>query len=158
MKKGFRWQSLLAALALPLVTGAAAGLAARPGYPAFDRLYKPLGTPPAWVFPVVWTVLYLLMGYASWLVWKSGAPAEEKKRAFRLYALQLAANFLWPLLFFVWQMRAAALVLLVGMLLLAAGCITSFGRADPKAGRPLVPYLLWLAFALYLNLGVVLLN
>ncbi len=158
MNEPIRWKKLLISLAIPLLTGGAAALAAGSGFQDFDRLYKPIGTPPDWVFPLVWTLLYALMGWACYRVWVSSAPQELKTRAFRVYALQLAANFLWPLLFFTWEKFLASLVLLVILLILAALCIHRFSQAESGAGKPMVPYLLWLAYALYLNLGVLLLN
>ena len=158
MKKAIQWKPFLIALAIPLAVGALASLLSRPGMPDFDRLYKPVGTPPDWVFPVVWTILYALMGYASYRVWASDADGETKRSALRVYGVQLAANLLWPLLFFAWELFFASLALLVVMLLLAGLCISRFNRAEAGAGKPLLPYLLWLAFALYLNAGILLLN
>ena len=86
----------------------------------FATLAQPPLSPPGWVFPVVWTILYLLMGWASFLVWKSDAPQVEKKRALTLYGVQLAVNFAWPLLFFRAGLYGFALVWLVILLVLVA--------------------------------------
>lgn len=158
MKKEIKTRALVLSLAIPLLVGGLSALLSRKGFARFDALYKPVLTPPDWVFPVVWTILYLLLGWACYLVWTSGASPERRERALRVYALQLAANFLWPLLFFAWDLRGPALALLVLMLAGAVFCRTLFVHIEEKAGRLLTPYLIWLCFALYLNLGVVLLN
>ena len=125
---------------------------------AFQRLNQPPLSPPGWVFPVVWTVLYLLMGWASFLVWKSDAPQVEKTRALGLYGVQLAVNFAWPLLFFRAGLYGFALVWLVILLVLVVETVLAFRRIDRRAVWLLAPYLLWLLFAAYLNAGVWMLN
>ena len=107
---------------------------------------------------MVWTVLYLLMGWASFLVWKSDAPQAEKTRALGLYGVQLAVNFMWPLLFFRAGMYGGALVWLVILLVLVVETVLAFRRIDRRAVWLLAPYLLWLLFAAYLNAGVWMLN
>ena len=92
-------KALAIALILPLAVGGLSTLLSG-GTALYDDLTKPPLSPPGWLFPVVWTVLYLLMGYASYLIWQSEAPEKEKRRALLLYALQLIANFLWSILFF----------------------------------------------------------
>ena len=151
-------RSLLFCLALPLAVGLLASLLTRQGMLAYAEMEKPLLAPPGWVFPVVWTALYLLMGLASWRVARSPAPEEGKGTALGLYAVSLAANFLWPLLFFglgrYWMAFAALLALLILVLL----TWDRFRRLDRGAGVLLLPYLLWLCFAAYLNLGAAILN
>lgn len=115
-------------------------------------------SPPGWVFPVVWTILYLLMGWASFLIWKSDAPQAAKKRTLGLYGVQLVVNFAWPLLFFRAGLYGFALIWLVILLVLVAETMLAFGRIDRRAAWLLAPYLLWLLFAAYLNAGVWLLN
>ena len=91
---------LIICLAIPLVVGGAAGLLTMNSMEAFEALNQPPLSPPGWLFPVVWTVLYVLMGIASYLVSVSDAPQEEKTRALWTYGIQLAFNFLWPIAFF----------------------------------------------------------
>ena len=159
MKSGkVKWKQLVICVALPLAVGALAGLLSRGGMESYQSVYKPLLAPPAWVFPVMWTILYVLMGVASWLVRSSNASPERIRRAMGAYALQLAANFIWPLIFFVLGAWLLAFVWLILLFALALVCALRFGYIDARAGKLMAPYLLWLFFAAYLNLGVYLLN
>ncbi len=153
-----KWKSLIPALALPLATGALAGFLTRDGMRIFSALRQPPLSPPAWLFPVVWTALYLMMGTASYLVWNSGASSARKERALTVYGLSLAANFLWPIVFFTMEAWLPAFFLLLVLLLLAAVSALLFFHISSAAGRLMLPYLVWLLFAGYLNLGVWLLN
>ena len=157
MKPNIKWKPLLLALALPLAVGGFSAFLTRDGMKAFAALKQPL-SPPAWLFPVVWTLLYLSMGLASYLVWVSGVSDKRRDRALTVYGLSLAANFLWPILFFTVQAWGAAFVLLLLLWVLVGIAALLFGAIVPRAGKLLLPYLAWLTFAAYLNLGVWLLN
>lgn len=143
---------------IPLAVGGLAAWLTMDSMAQFAALAQPPLSPPGWVFPVVWTILYLLMGWASFLIWKSGAPQAAKKRALGLYGVQLAVNFVWPLLFFRAGLYGFALIWLVILLVLVAETMLAFGRIDRRAAWLLAPYFLWLLFAAYLNAGVWLLN
>ena len=151
------WKKLLLCLALPLAVGGLAALLSG-GMDLYKELDRPPLSPPGWVFPVVWSALYLLMGYASYRVLESGAESMQIRRAWIFYGLQLAANFLWPLLFFGGQKYLAALLLLTLLWVLIFLTIRAFTEAEELAGDLLIPYLLWVTFAWYLNLGIFLLN
>ena len=151
------WKALVIALILPLAVGGLSAFLSR-GTTLYEDLTKPPLTPPGWLFPVVWTVLYLLMGYASYLIWQSDALSEEKRRALLLYVLQLLANFLWSILFFGAGSLLGALVCLLVLWALIFATIRAFTAIDEKAGDLLLPYILWVSFAAYLNLGFFLLN
>ena len=114
--------------------------------------------PPGWVFPVAWTLLYILMGIASYIVASSSVSRERKERALCVYALQLAVNFAWPVIFFKLSAYGAAFFWLLLLLLLVLANELLFKHISKTAGKLLLPYLLWLLFALYLNLGVWILN
>lgn len=158
MKPNIKWKPLLLALALPLAVGGFSAFLIRDGMKAFAALKQPPLSPPAWLFPVVWTLLYLSMGLASYLVWVSGVSDKRRDRALTVYGLSLAANFLWPILFFTVQAWGAAFVLLLLLWVLVGIAALLFGAIVPRAGKLLLPYLAWLTFAAYLNLGVWLLN
>ena len=149
---------LIICLAIPLVVGGAAGLLTMNSMEAFEALNQPPLSPPGWLFPVVWTVLYVLMGIASYLVSVSDAPHEEKARALWTYGIQLAFNFLWPIAFFNLKWYLFAFLWLVILWILILITALRFGRIRKPAGYLLVPYLLLVAFAGYLNLGIYLLN
>lgn len=149
---------LILCLAIPLVVGGAAGLLTMNSMETFAALNQPPLSPPGWLFPVVWTVLYILMGIASYLVSVSDAPQEEKRRALWTYGIQLAFNFLWPIIFFNLKWYLFAFVWLVILWILVLITALQFGRIRKVAGNLMIPYLLWVTFAGYLNLGIYLLN
>ena len=151
-------KALIICLLIPLAVGGLAAWLTMDSMAQFAALAQPPLSPPGWVFPVVWTILYLLMGWASFLIWKSGAPQTAKRRALGLYGVQLAVNFAWPLLFFRAGLYGFALIWLVILLVLVAETMLAFGRIDRRAAWLLAPYFLWLLFAAYLNAGVWLLN
>lgn len=148
----------IAAAAIPLLVGGAAAFLARDGFGIYALLHKPPLAPPAWVFPAVWTALYLALGAASYLVFVSGASAPRRARALRVYGAQLAASFFWPFLFFSLGLYMAAFLLALLLCALALVCVAMFGCISRPAGKLMVIYLLWLCYAAYLNLGVALLN
>ena len=149
---------LAVSLAVPLVLGAVSGFMARDGMAAFTALQKPPLTPPGWVFPVVWTILYAMMGYASYLVYTSGESIGAVRVALAAYGVSLAVNLLWPQFFFGQGAYMAAFLLLCALLVLVLWTARLFGALVPTAGALLVPYLLWIVYAGYLNLGVARLN
>ena len=153
-----QWKKLIPCLLIPLAVGGLAALLTREGMADFACLRQPPLTPPAWLFPVVWTLLYLMMGLASYLALIAPAPPAQTKRALILYAAQLLVNFIWPLVFFGQGAFLAAffwLLALWGLIFLTIG---QFRQLSKPAARLLIPYLLWVSFAGYLNLGVYLLN
>ena len=158
MKEKLYWRSLLAAVALPLAVGTLSSILVGDAVLEYAGMNKPPLSPPGWIFPAVWTLLYALMGFASWLVYISEASQPRKKRALGLYALQLAVNFVWPLIFFkaMWYLAAFFWLLLLWLLVIA--CTVRFYCIGRSAAWMLLPYVLWLSFAAYLNLGVYLLN
>lgn len=150
-------KKLLISLAVPLAVGGLAALLSG-GMADYGKLNQPPLAPPGWVFPVVWTVLYLLMGYASYRVWTSGAESKAIRSALIVYAVQLAVNFLWPLFFFGLKLRLTAFLILVILWILIYITMRMFAKIDERAGDLLIPYILWVTFAGYLNMGVFLLN
>ena len=150
-----RWKQLLICLAIPLGVGGLGALLAG-GMGGYGDMVKPPLSPPGWVFPIVWTILYLLMGYASYRIYRS--KDLGRKRALQLYAIQLALNFIWPLVFFGGQWYLVAFFVLIALWGFILLTIAAFSKIDQVAADLLLPYLLWVTFAGYLNLGVYLLN
>lgn len=146
-----KWKQLALCLAIPLAVGGLSGWLTRGAMEEFQRLTQPPLTPPGWVFPVVWTVLFLLMGAASYLVLTAQAEPVDIRAALRIYAVQLVCNFVWPLLFFNLGAYGAALLWLVILWVLIAATIGSFARISKPAAWLLAPYAAWVAFAGYLN-------
>ena len=157
MKHDIKWKALLPSLAIPLATGGLSAFLTKDGMRAFASLRQPPLSPPGWLFPVVWTILYLLMGVAAARVSLSEA-GEKRRAALRLYLVQLGVNFVWPLLFFNRQAFGFAFVWLALLFALIVWLTLSFREIDRAAPILLMPYLLWVAFAGYLNLGVWMLN
>ena len=155
MKK--RTKTLLLCLAIPLAVGGVSALLSG-GMSGYKSLNQPPLSPPGWVFPVVWSVLYLLMGYASFRVLKSGKDPQDIRKALIAYGVQLFFNFLWSPVFFGLQWRLTAFFLLIILWIAIYVTMRLFSRIDQKAGDLLLPYLLWVTFAGYLNLGAFLLN
>ena len=146
------------ALGIPLLIGALSALLTSSQMEDFSKLQQPPLSPPAWLFPVVWTILYLLMGAASCLVWQSRCPEEKKRAALGFYAAQLFFNFFWSILFFDLQLWLLAFFWLLALWLLILTTMVLFFQCRKAAGWMLVPYALWVAFAGYLNLGIYFLN
>ena len=122
------------------------------------QLNQPPLSLPGWVFGVVWTILYVLMGVSSYLVIQSGAEEEEINKALTVYVYQLIVNFLWPTFFFNFGWFFYAFLWLVLLWVLVFIMIRRFYDISKLAGILQIPYLIWLTFAAYLNLGVWLLN
>ena len=158
MKHKIRYGPLAAALAIPLAVGGFSAFLTRDGMEYFKLVSKPPLSPPPWVFPVVWTILYLMLGAASYLVWVSGVSASRRDRALTVYGLNLALNLLWPIVFFTMRFYFAAFLLLLVLWVMAVTAALLFSCIEEKAGKLLIPYIVWLTFAAYLNVGVWVLN
>ncbi len=134
--------------------GAVASIQAQSFY---AELTQPSWAPPGSVFGPVWTTLYALMGIAAWLVWREGG-FQKNKTALTLFLVQLVVNALWSWLFFAWHLGAFALIDLIVLWLLIVATLVAFWRVKALAGVLLVPYLLWVSFAGFLNYTVWQLN
>jgi len=151
------WKTLIICLVIPLGVGGLATLLSG-GMDAYGTFIKPPLSPPGWVFPIVWTILYLLMGYASYRIYTSAAEPAAIRKALTFYGIQLGLNFLWPIAFFGFGWYWAAFVILLALWVFIYLTMHLFGLIDDTAENLLIPYLLWVTFAGYLNLGVALLN
>lgn len=149
---------LAVSILIPTLTGLLAGILTRNGTEAFKSMDRPPFSPPALLFPIVWTVLYILMGISYYLVIRHGEDRKDVQNALSSYYAQLFFNFLWPILFFNFQWYFAAFLCLVLMWLLILRTIVLFYKIDRTAAGLLLPYLLWTTFAGYLNLAVYFLN
>ncbi len=153
-----QWKTPLIAIAIPLAVGGLAALLTNDAMEGFAALKKPPLSPPAWLFPVVWTLLYTLMGIASYRIWVSVYSIEKRKSALTAYAIQLVFNFFWSIIFFNLGEYLFAFVWLVALWVLIYLTKQRFAKIDKIAAYLLVPYLVWVAFAGYLNLGIFILN
>lgn len=152
------WKTYAFWIGLSEAEGFLSGWLSRDGTAIFGQtaLQPPL-SPPAWVFPVVWTVLYALMGVSAARI-SLAPPSAERNRGLNLFVAQLAVNFFWSLLFFNAQAYGFAVLWLFLLWGLVLWMILTFYKVDPLAAYLQIPYLLWLTFAAYLNIGVWLLN
>lgn len=149
------WKKLISCIAIPLIVGGVSALLTRGSMETFASVNKPPLSPPGWLFPIVWTILYILMGVASYLVLTSG---KMNRTALTVYGIQLAFNFLWPILFFNLELYLFSFIWLVILWLLILITTVLFYIISKPAGYLMIPYLLWVTFAGYLNLAIYLLN
>lgn len=145
------------AILLTELVGGVAGLFTSMGMDEYMKAEKPPLTPPAIVFPIVWTILYALMGISVARIWLS-PPTKERNHGLIIYAVQLFFNFLWSIIFFNLQAYGFAFFWLAALWALILGMIIIFNKTDRLAAILQIPYLLWVTFAAYLNLMVWLLN
>lgn len=150
---------LVAAVGVSLGAGVIGSLFTAPSIPTwYATLVQPAWNPPAWIFAPVWTTLYILMGVAAFLVWQGGQERREVRAALGLFIGQLALNALWSILFFGLHAPGTAFLDIVLMWLAIVATMIAFARVSRKAAYLLVPYLLWVSFATYLNCAIWLLN
>ena len=153
-----KWKELIISLVIPLAVGAVSGFLNKDSMKDFENLNQPPLSPPGWLFPVVWTVLYILMGIASYLVYTSYATKLQKKNALTVYGVQLFFNFVWSFLFFKFSLYTFSFVWILILWALIILTAVLFYRISKPAAYLMIPYLLWVTFAAYLNLGVAILN
>jgi len=149
---------LVICIAIPLIVGAVSALFTSGSMEAFAGLNKPALAPPGWLFPVVWTILYILMGISSYLVLISGSGKEEIQNALKIYGYQLIVNFLWSTFFFNFEWYFFSFIWLVLLWFLVLLMIRKFKDINRLAAYLNVPYILWVTFAGYLNFAIWLLN
>lgn len=130
----------------------------RPNLDWYATLAKPSFTPPNGVFPVVWTILFVMMAIAAWLVWRTPGDEGERKTALVWFAIQLAVNVLWSFAFFGMHSPLFGLGVILGLIVAIVITIVYFDRLSRVAALMLVPYVLWVGFAAGLNFTIWLLN
>ena len=151
-------KELIICIIIPLAVGLVSSLLSMNARDMFQSLNKPPLAPPAWFFPVVWTVLYILMGVASYLIVREGMEKEEVQKALDTYLLQLFFNFGWSIIFFNFGWRLFAFAWLAAMWALIIKMMNQFKPINKTSFYLMLPYIIWVTFAGYLNLGFFLLN
>jgi len=149
-------RSLLVSIAVPLLTGALSNLLSGRIKPVYLSMEKPSFAPPPWVFPVVWSILFVLMGISCYLIYESVSPL--RKKALYAYGTQLFLNMFWTLIFFRLGLYLFAAVWLGLIMTAAAVMLIYFYKINKCAAYLQIPYMLWLVFALLLNACVYFLN
>lgn len=153
-----KWTVYAAWIILAEAVGGLSGWLTREGAKSYsESIVQPPLSPPGIVFPIVWGLLFLLMGIGAARIWLAPA-SRERTRGIVLFLIQLAFNFFWSILFFNLRMYGAALVWLAVLWVLILGMLLTFRKVDRMAARLQIPYLLWVTFAAYLNFGVWMLN
>ncbi|MCM1183741.1 MAG: tryptophan-rich sensory protein [Roseburia sp.] len=147
--------SLTIAVLIPIAVGTLSALFSG-NMMLYERINKPALAPPGFLFPLVWILLYILMGISSYIVSVSDSPSRHG--ALKRYALQLFFNFFWSILFFRFNWYFIAFLWLLAMLVLIAAMINAFRKIKPLAAYLQIPYLLWCLFAAYLNFMIYRMN
>jgi translocator protein len=146
MRASSQLAALAGWLALSVAAGAVGAFASADAGTFYEQLVRPAWAPPARLFGPVWSVLYLIMGIAAWLVWRERAVSSTRW-ALSLYVIQLIANALWTWFYFTWRQGAWAFTEILVLLALIVATMIAFWRVSRIAGMLLLPYLLWVAFA-----------
>lgn len=146
-----KWKELLISIGISLSVGIMSALLTMVGMRAYAGLYHPPLSPPGWLFPIVWTVLYVLMGIAAYLVYQS--EGKDKKLALTLYVIHLFFNFGWSIIFFNMKAYFFAFAWLLVLWLFIYLTMKQFRQLDKTAGILMLPYLVWVTYAGYLNLA-----
>lgn len=156
MKKEIK--TYIVAIIIPLLVGGLSALLTMGSMDIYSSIIRPPLAPPAIVFPIVWTVLYILMGISSAMIYNSDATEDEKKNTLTVYAIQLIINFFWSIIFFNLRAYLFSFILLVVLWILVLVMILKFAKINKTAAILQIPYLLWLTFAGYLSLMIYILN
>ena len=152
-------RSFVIAIIIPLVVGGLSALLTMGSMDLYETIIQPPLAPPAILFPIVWTILYTLMGISSGIIYNSQNGTEAaRNNALAVYALQLFINFIWSIVFFNLRAFLPAFVLILVLWVLIIVMIIRFYKIDKTAALLQIPYLLWVTFAAYLTLAIYILN
>ncbi len=154
MNKTINLKRLLICLVIPIGLGILSSLISGNMGGVYPTLNRPPLSPPAWIFPVVWSILYILMGISAYIVSDTRGMHSSKEQAMKIYYAQLIINVLWPIIFFRFRQFTIAAIMLGALIVAVIATIIKFKKINNTAALLLVPYLIWILFALYLNIGV----
>ncbi len=156
------WQKIkpyVISVAIALAVGGLSALLTKNNMNVYSGLNQPALAPPAFLFPIVWSILFVLMGISSAIVYlKRDDNRDEVNSALVIYALQLIVNFFWSIIFFNMQAYLFAFIWLLVLIVLIVMMMLQFGKISPVAAYLQIPYLLWVVFAGYLNIMIYILN
>lgn len=124
----------------------------------YKNYNRPILSPPGWLFPIVWSILFVLMAISAYIVFTSNATKKEKTDALFLYFLQLIINFFWTIIFFTFDQLLLGFLWIILLWFVVIFMMIAFFKIKPIAAYIQIPYILWLSFAAYLNLGIYVLN
>lgn len=146
----------IVSILLPLAVGGLAALLTKDSYSVYKTLERPFFAPPAIIFPIVWAILYILMGISFAKVYQT--PSPSRFSAVKIYLISLVLNFFWPIIFFRLELFWVAFVWILLLLVSVAVMTSKFSAVNKSAGLLQIPYLIWCAFACILNLSVAIMN
>lgn len=156
------WQKIKTygiSIIIPLALGGLSAFLTRNSMDIYSEINRPLLSPPSWLFPVAWSILYVLMGISAAMIYeKKNANMTDRKTAFLLYGINLAVNFFWSIIFFNLQAFLGAFIWLLLLLFVILKMTTAFYNIDRKAAYLQIPYILWCCFATYLSASIWLIN
>ncbi len=156
--RNVNWKKLIYWILITEGVGVVTGLLSMNGVEYYNMaVTQPPFSPPKWLFPLVWGILYALMGISAYLISET-ATSAKRSQGLNLMVAQLIVNFFWPLFFFNVRAYGFSLAWLILLWVLVAWMIFTFKKVSPMAAYLQIPYLLWLSFAIYLNAGVLYLN
>lgn len=155
-KKKINYKVLLINLIISLGVGGLSAAVTKDMMTEYEDLNQPFLAPPQWVFPVVWTILFVLMGVSAYLICQS--KCADKRLSLVVYGLNLFFNFMWSIFFFNWHWFLFSAVWLLLLILIVASMIYIFSSCDKLAAKLQIPYLIWLIIAAYLNISIYILN
>lgn len=153
-----KWKVYVLNILIPLAVGGLSAYITMQGMEDFNSVSKSALNPPDYVFPIVWSILYVLMGFGMARVYLSHCPTDQKSYSVIIYGLQLAFNFCWSIIFFNMKSYLFAFIWLIILIALVIIMIYSWQKCSKLAAYLQVPYLLWLFFASYLTFCVYSLN
>lgn len=154
-----KYKTYFVGILIPVAVGIVSSLLVQGNFVLYEELTRPPLAPPKYIFPIVWTILYILMGISSARIYLcETSERSDIKQALTLYGVQLVFNFMWPIAFFNFEALLFAFIWLMIMWVIIILMIIKFYTIDKTAAYLQIPYLLWTTFAAYLNFGFYLLN
>lgn len=145
-------------LVITLGVGALSAIFTNNSMDKYNNYNRPILSPPGWLFPIVWSILFVLMAISAYIVYTSNATKKEKTDALFLYFLQLVINFFWTIIFFSFDQLLLGFLWIILLWIVVIFMMLAFFKIKPIAAYLQIPYILWLSFAAYLNLGIYVLN
>lgn len=147
-------KNLIISILIPLIVGGLSSLLTGSSISSYKALNKPVLSPPSILFPIVWTILFILMGIGFYLI----INEKNNDKAIRLYFIQLIFNFFWTIIFFKWKLRLLAVIWIIILVILIINMIKEFYKLNKTSAYLQIPYLVWTIFATYLTIGIYILN
>ncbi len=149
---------LIISIAIAEGVGILSSLFTKGSMQQYQQLTHPSFSPPGWIFPIVWSLLFLLMGIASYRVYREGIQRTNVKNALGFYVVQLIFNFFWTIIFFSLKLRGFAFIWIIILLTLIIITAMRFYKIDKSSAYLMIPYILWVSFASILNFSIWQLN